>query len=234
MTAPSSLIDCIAQVPCFTGLESVVLERLAAHCRIRLLSSGEVIARRGQSQSHLVIVRSGALELSLHSREGKRHVLTYLKSGELFGLVPALDGREVIHDAMARGTSEVLQIPHDALLAVAQDHSALLMRFLELMCQRFRHLYQNYTFRQLLPLHERVVLLLMELVLLEPQVPLSRRGPIAIHMTQADMSDMLCVSRQSLSAELKKLEKNSLIQIGYPGLTIIEPLSLERYANGLL
>lgn len=228
---PPTAFEAIAQLPWFAGLEEPLLERLAAHCRPCVLQSGEVVSRRGQPQTRMSIVQSGGLEICIRSREGKRHVISYLQPGEVYGLVPVIDGGSAIHDADAHGPTRLLQLPREVLLAELQVHPALAMRLLQLMCGRFRYLYEFFAFQQLLPLDARVAYLIMLLAQIEPQSLADQQGEIEIRMTQGDMSDMLGVSRQSLSTELKKLEKQALIRISHSKLAVIDPSGLERYAR---
>lgn len=228
---PPTAFEAIAHLPWFAGLEAPLLERLAAHCRPCELQSGEAVSRRGEPQTRMSIVQSGRLEICIHGREGKRHVISYLQPGEVYGLIPVIDGGSAVHDADAHGPTQLLQLPREVLIAELQVHPALGLRLLQLMCGRFRQLYELFAFQQLLPLDARVVHLIMVLAHVEPQALPDRRSEIEIRMTQSDMSDMLGVSRQSLSTELKKLEKQALIRISHSKLAVIDPSGLERYAR---
>lgn len=234
MSLPATAYDAIAQLPWFAGLDSAVLERLAAHGRARVLQDGEAVSRRGEPQTTLSIVRSGSLEICIHGRDGKRHVARYLQPGEVYGLIPVLDGGDAVHDADARGPTELLQLPREVLIAELHKQPALALRLLSLMCERSRQLYEVLAFQQLLSLEARVVHLVMSLAQIEPQALPSGAGPIEVHMTQSDLSDMLGVSRQSLSTELKKLERQALIRIAHARLVVIDAARLHSHARALI
>ncbi|WP_077037421.1 Crp/Fnr family transcriptional regulator [Pelomonas sp. KK5] len=229
-----SAIQALEQVPWFAALEPAVLERLAARSRVLTLRPGESLARRGEPQTRLSIVLAGGLEIAIHGRDGKRHVVRHLHEREVFGLIPVLDDGASVHDADAHGLTEVLQIPREALLAELATQPALAMGLMRLMCQRFRQLYELFSVQHLLPINARVAHLLMNLINLEPQGPQAAPADIEVHLTQTELSDMLGVSRQSLSIELKKLEREGLIRLAHAKCVIADPVGLERYARALM
>lgn len=225
-------LQTLEQVALFAGVDSAALRRLAGRSRLLVLRTGEVAACRGSSQTQLFIIRSGRLEICMHGRDGKRHMVRQLVPGEVFGLIPALDGGPAVHDADAHGTTELLQLPSDALLSELQTEPVLAMRLLQLLCSRSRQLYELLASSQLLSLDARVVRLILLLAGVELQGPIVAGHAIEIQMTQNDMSDMLGVSRQSLNTELKKLERQSLIKLAHARLLVVDAPSLERYASG--
>jgi len=228
---PQSAFETIKQVPGLASLADQVIERLALHSSTQALASGEALCRRGQPQTRLSLVQRGSLEISIHGREGKRHVVRYLRAGEVFGLIPLLDGGSAVHDADAHEDSLLVQIPRDVLLAELNTQPALALHLLQLFCGRFRQLYEILAFQQLLPMNARVAHMILSLVSVEPQVPVAQQPePIEIHMTQSEMSDMLGVSRQSLSAELKKLERQGLIRPAHARLIVTDLAGLQAVA----
>lgn len=231
---PPAAREVIKGVPWFSALEPVVLERLAAMSRLKLLRPGEILSRRGEPQTLLSIVQSGGLEISIQGRDGKRHVIRHLHEREVFGLIPVLDGNGGVHDASAHGVTEILQIPRDVLVSEVETHPALAMSLMMLMCKRFRQLYELFAVQHLLSLNARVAHLLTSLASIEPQSEPRPGEEIEVHLTQRDLSDMLGVSRQSLNVELKKLEQRGLIRLAHARIIVADPVGLERYATGLI
>ncbi|MDM0114794.1 Crp/Fnr family transcriptional regulator [Variovorax sp. J22R133] len=227
-------IETIQRVSWFADLDPVVVERLAEHCRPCHLRTGEALARRGDPQTQMYFVRSGSLEIGIHGRDGKRHVTRCLMPGEVYGLIPALDGGGAVHDAQAHEPTELLQLSGEVLLSELQTQPSLALRLLHLLCGRSRQLYEMFAFQQLLSLHARVVHLIMILANVESQQHAAAQRDIEILMTQSELSDMLGVSRQSLSVELKKLEHQALIRIAHAKVVVVDPGGLARHASALI
>ena len=239
MTAAAhSLYDYLASLTWLSALDSAVIDRLAAHIRVITLKSGEVISHRGRAQTHLVIVQEGSLEISVHGRDGKRYVLRHLSDGEMFGLIPILDGGGSVHDACARGETTILQIAGDVLLAEIQKEPALAMRLLHLICHRFRQVYDLLAVQQLLPLPVRVAQHILSLSQIEPQLKpqhlASSDEEIVLHLKQSELSDMLGMSRQSLSTELKKLERAGLIRLAHTKLIVTDLPGLAHHVQAFM
>ncbi len=227
-------MEAIGQTAWFSGLESVVLERLAERCLPCHLQPREALTRRGQPQTQMYFVRSGSLELSIHGRDGKRHVTRYLQPGEVYGLIPVIDGKGAIHDADAHGPTELLQLSRDVLLSELRTQPSLALRLLQLLCGRSRQQYELFAFQQLLSIQARLVHLLMIVANIETQPGALPQREIEILMTQSELSDMLGVSRQSLSVELKKLEHQALIRIAHAKVVVTDPSGLARHASALI
>ncbi|MEJ8858293.1 Crp/Fnr family transcriptional regulator [Variovorax robiniae] len=227
-------IETIEQVRWFAGLDPVVIERLAEQCQPCNLRPGEALSRRGAPQTQLSFVRSGSLELSIHGRDGRRHVTRYLVPGEVYGLIPVIDGGGAVHDARAHEATELLQLPREALLSEMQTQPALALRLLQLLCGRSRQLYELFAFQQLLSLQARLAHLLVIVANIEDHLHTATQRDVEILMTQSELSDMLGVSRQSLNAELKKLEQQALIRIAHARIVVTDPHGLARHAGEVI
>jgi CRP/FNR family transcriptional regulator, cyclic AMP receptor protein len=235
-TSGASLYEYLASLSWLKDLDSVVIDRLAAHTRVLTLKPGEVVSHRGREQTHLVIVQEGSLEISVYGRDGKRYVLRHISSGELFGLIAILDGRGSVHDACARGATTILQIAGDVLLAEIKKEPTLALRLLHLICHRFRQVYDLLAIQQLLPLPVRVAQLILSLSHIEPQLNAGadEDEEIALHLKQSELSDMLGMSRQSLSTELKKLERAGLIRLAHTKLTVTDMHGLASHVQAFM
>lgn len=60
--------------------------------------------------------------MAISSAAGQRHVINRLGPGQVFGLIPVLDGSPWIHDARAHGPTELVRVPRASLMAAMQDH----------------------------------------------------------------------------------------------------------------
>ena len=85
----------IKEAPWFSGCNEKTLNTFLAEGAIRTLSLGQAITRRGQSVSHLTLVTNGVLEVSMSSRDGRRHIVDYLGPGEFFNILP-IDRKSVV------------------------------------------------------------------------------------------------------------------------------------------
>ncbi|PIF73100.1 Crp/Fnr family transcriptional regulator [Variovorax sp. 54] len=214
------LVQALAAVPWLRASGDAAVECLADASHLQHLVDRQAVGSRGTQTSHLVVVASGTLELSMTNVQGKRHTTSLLGKGQVFGLIPLLDGSTLIHDACARGASSIVVVPRDAILSTMEAQPALAMQMLLLMCQRARHNYEVLAGLSLLPLHVRVVRLLLD-----------RSSEQRIHLTQAALAEMLGASRQSVNLELKKLERSGAIAISRGDIEILDAGQLQAIAG---
>lgn len=228
MKTPSEIL---AQQPWVAHAEPQAIERLAAASRVVQYSAGQIVVSRGKPLTALVIVVSGRLEICMYSRDGRRHVIRQAGPGALFGLVPIIDQRPSIHDAVAQNGLALLQIPNDVLLDELQQRPRLTLALLTLVCQRSRRIYDLLAYQQLLSLDARVADLL---IAVWRDVSPEGREARELHITQSDLSDMLGVSRQSLNTCLRNLEQRQLIERMHGRIRLLDREGLRRYASELL
>lgn len=201
----------LAAVPWLQASGATVVERLAEASHLQHLVDGQAVASRGTQAARLVVIASGTLELSMTNAQGKRHTTSPLGKGQVFGLIPLLDGSTLIHDVCARGASSIVVVPRDAILRALEAHPALAMQML-LLCQRARHNYEVVAGLSLLPLHVRVARLVLDL-----------SAGRHVRVTQAALAEMLGASRQSINIELKKLERGGVIAVARGDIEIRDP-----------
>ena len=132
----------LARVPWLRACGDAVIAALAADARLEHVPDGATVAWRGRGTDHLLVVASGALELAINSPAGKRHVTNRLGPGRVFGLIPLLDESPWIHDATAKGASQVVRLTRASLFAAMQAHPVLSTQVIRLLCARARNLYE--------------------------------------------------------------------------------------------
>jgi len=79
-------------------------------------ADGEAVFRAGQADIDLVIVESGQIEIN-NPTDGHRIVVVH-EPGEFAGDIDLLTGRPVIVNAVARGQTRVLHVPHGQIRAL--------------------------------------------------------------------------------------------------------------------
>jgi len=221
----------LTQVPAFSQCSGNTLERLISEGMLRVYKRDETVGRRGGSVASLCVLVMGSMEISTTSATGKRHVLHYLESGQLFNLIGVLDGGPCIHDAIAHEETLTLLIPRDSLFAAMEREQHLSMAMIRLLCLRSRVLYDYVTKNTLLPLRARCARLLLSLV---DQYGASRPDGyfVGLKLSQDEFADMLGRSRQSVNKELRAFEAEGVIRTNYSRFVILDLPALKMIARG--
>lgn len=198
----------------------VVIEQLATGSRLERVPDGKVVAWRGKYTDHLLVVARGALEVSISSAAGKRHVVSRTGPGKVFGLIPVLDQSPWIHDATAKGPTVLVSVQRATLLDTMRTHPELSVQIVQLLCTRSRRLYEALAAQSLLSLPARVARLVAGL--------LDGVTPAVLAMAQTDLADMLGVTRQSLNVELRQMACAGIIALGRNRIAVLDLAALER------
>lgn len=168
-------------------------------------ADGACVAWRSRYADCVLIVEQGFLDVSMTSAEGKRHFLNRLGPGQAFGLIAVLEHAAWVHDAEASGTTSFIRIPGHAWRAAMQAHPDLSDAVVRLLCMRLRRSYESQAAQMLTTIHVRLARALLALC--------SDATAPVISMSQAELADMLGITRQSLNLELKRFERDGLVML---------------------
>lgn len=196
------------------------LQFLAMHSTLDQVADGTTVTWRGRQMTHMWVPARGALELSITNAEGKRHVVNRQTPGQVFGLIPVLEDSMAIHDAVTRGACEMVRVPQAALRQAMRSYPELNDQIIRVLCARARKTYQSLAAQSLAPLAARLARVLID----QLQGTASR----TLWMTQADLADMLGITRQSVNVELKRLERDGLIALGRGRIEVSNDKQLAR------
>jgi CRP-like cAMP-binding protein len=219
----------LAKVADLAQCAEQTLDRFASDGTIKTFKRGESISRRGSQVTALCVIINGSIEISMTTESGRRHVLRFGESGQLFNMIGILDDGPGIHDAVAHDETAVLFIPRASILSALEKDPQLSRAVLNLFCFRLRGLYDYIAENTLLPLRARCIRLLLTLVDSH-----GVEGPegciITLKLSQEEFAEMLGRSRQSVNKELRSLESEGLIKTNYSQFVIPDLRKLKAVA----
>ena len=215
---PVNCLEILHKVAWLRAAGSVQLAALATQAQAIELQNDDVIARRGQVLDSLLVLGVGRLEMSMTSRNGKRHVVNHLAPGDVFGLIPLVDGGPVIHDAQACGAVVIARLPKESLFDSLKQSHNLTMALMRTLCERSRDSYERIADKSLLSIRARIA---KQLLLLS-----QHRRKTSIEISQVVLAEMVGISRQSLQIELKHLESDGWLQQAYSSITLVDAAAL--------
>jgi CRP/FNR family transcriptional regulator, cyclic AMP receptor protein len=126
--------------PLFADLGPAVIDRLAGMTTARSLQAGEILFQVGDPGDALYGVRRGEIRIETGTEAGRRIVLNSLGSGDVFGEIALLDGRERTADAVAAMASEIFVLRRSDLLAYLTREPDVAIRLIGLLCNRIRYI----------------------------------------------------------------------------------------------
>lgn len=208
-TPPSNRnrVDVMAE---FSELSVLKLQSIGVR---RSYRDNQLVQQRGDSADHALILISGRLRAVMHTVNGTEQLNRWLEPGEVSGLSSVLANAPVPVDLVAAGPVEVLVLPAQPLLDfLARDARACLV-VARVLSLRVNELLDISFVRAGETLGARVWATLQRLGK-ENGEKLSD-GRIVLRMSQIDVARAVGASRQRVNEELRRLEVDKRVLLGY-------------------
>ena len=133
-------VQTLRQLPFFAGLGDDALLEIAPYIHERTFSPGQMIISEGEPCQAVYFVVRGVVRVHRLSLEGREHVLAYLGPGELFSLVPVLDGGPNPATVDALTEAALYTISCQRFHQIMRDRHEVALAVLEHLAARVRHL----------------------------------------------------------------------------------------------
>ncbi len=214
----------IKKCPLFAGVTDQDLDRLAAVCRRRAATKGEVLFSQGEPAVGFYLVAEGKVKIYKLSPDGKERILHIVHPGESFaeaaifadGMYPAFA------EPLVR--SAVLFFPKKEFLALLREHSQIpinmiagLSRFL----RQFATQIEDLTFKDV---PARLARYLVELAGDEAET-------VELPISKTQLASRLGTVSETLSRTLRKLSDDDLLRVQGKVITIVDRDRLEDLAE---
>ncbi|OPA95925.1 Crp/Fnr family transcriptional regulator [Pseudomonas fluorescens] len=213
----------------FSHLPVELQHRLLAAARLRALTAGQYLFKRGDPPCGLYAVLEGAVRISAVNAQGKEAVLSLVETPYWFGEICLFDNLPRTHDAQASGPCTLLQVPQAAMLDILENHPAYWRDVALLMSHKLRLLLINIEQMSLMPASARLAHRLLMIAQGYGEIDQARR---TLQLPQEDLAAMLGQSRQTANSLLKALEQQGIIGLSYGAIEILD-LKRLRQAAGL-
>lgn len=211
----------------FSGWTPAALLALQESARIQRHFDGTLVYAEGDTAEHLLLVISGALELSIGNAEGKRVVMNYVSPTEMSNFIPVLDGSRIVHEYRTHGKTVLAYIPKAAFLQQLQATPSLMADVVRLLCDRNRQLQDYLGYQVLGSFRSKLAARLLHLVKQYGR-PAPHGIDIDLKLSQENLASLLVTSRQSVNRELRWLVENHIVAIEYNKVTVFNLPALQR------
>jgi CRP/FNR family transcriptional regulator, cyclic AMP receptor protein len=207
--------------PLFSELDPKICDRLAANATTRNVPRGATIFSKGDAGTCLFAVCSGIVQVNSASSEGKSAVFNQISQGEIFGEIALLDGQPRTADAAAFTDCRLMIIERRDFLPLLHDFPDVAIKLLELLCSRLRRTSEQVEDLMFLDLKGRLTKTLLRL----SKESDDGRG---ITMSQADLSQMVGMSREMINKQLQAWARDGWIEVERRRIVVLRPDVLAR------
>jgi CRP/FNR family transcriptional regulator len=200
-------------------LDESIIQSLKKSGRIRSWKPSEYVAIYGQRVEHVTICLSGQYKVLLNSIDGQSHFMRLIKAGEMFGVPSAITGAPFPTDVVCEKKGETLEISRPVLLDLLKREPELSLAVIISLATRVSEMF-DFMEADLLPsLRSRVYQRLVRLAQFNGQP--DRLGHVELMLSQTEIAESVNASRPRVQQELKRMEREGLLQLGYKRITLL-------------
>ncbi|MBS0471087.1 MAG: Crp/Fnr family transcriptional regulator [Proteobacteria bacterium] len=196
-------------------------EALLAHGRIVRVDAGQWIYGTGDSLNGLYGVLEGSVHLLLTLPDGEARLLDIVQSGNFFGQPARFGGGPRLVTATAGADSRLLYIPDAALAEIGRSQPDVWRNFSTLLYAQLAGALQLAGLLLHLPPRQRVAARLALLASVTDDVA----------VTQAQLAEMVGLSRKTVNGHLEGLERSGTIERRYGQIVVRDRARLGRVAQ---
>ena len=215
----------------FAALSPELRQAILSRARVRHVSRGTLLVRRGNHASEWVGVASGALRLGTDLSDGRSFTLDLLGPGDWYGDIELLDGGHCSLEMRAHVNSTLLLVCKHDLLCLIQGSNELHQALLQLDCRRLRHMLRRMEELQTAPLAQRVAMQLQRLLRQFGRAT-SLGERIDVALPQSDLASLLCASRQRINGVLRAMQALGIVTTSHARITVLNAKRLHALAHG--
>ncbi len=189
------------------------------------LAAGETLFREGEQGDALFVLRSGTVELSVLSPDGRRLGLDILSRGAVFGEIALFDPGPRTATATALAHCSLLRMRHKDLMRAIEDNPRLCLELLTVMGQRMRYMNQQLHDYVFMPVPQRLARKLLQVT------PAEADGPALLRLSQSELAEMVGASREAVSKLLSGWKKLGVLDTGRGHITLRDREALQEIAE---
>lgn len=189
----------------FKPLTSAELEAVVTRALLKRFTPGQVILRRGDPASGMMVILQGQMRVSITNADGHEVSLSVLGSGDVVGEIALLDGGERSTDVTAIDEGVLLAIQRSDFLPLLEGSASLCLRLMQVLCSRLREANRSLEEIATLSLSDRLGRLLIRLA--------STYGThvggglrLGVRLSQKDLGTLIGASREKVNRQIRAWE----------------------------
>lgn len=199
-----------------------VLDALATEVH---LQSGEVLFEQGDEGQALYAVVSGALEISILSRDGRKLALDVMRPGALFGEIALFDPGKRTATVTALEPTTLRQVKNADILREVERTPKLAIDLIRLAGLRMRWMNRQFSEQVFLPMPSRLARKVLHLTFG------SGESPATLALSQAELAEFVGATREAVSKTLSSWKRLGIIDASRRGLVVLDRDALQMIAD---
>lgn len=183
---------------------------------------GDVIVHQGDPPAFVGLVLEGRVKVVSHSAGGRDVTLEVLAEGQLFGLIPVLDGAPYPTAVVGVEDGVVGRVAAARFEGVLREEPGAALHLLRSLSARTRRLTEALTERCTADVQARLAHKLLDLA----------AGERTVAVTRQELAELAGTTVETAIRTTRRWERDQLVRLGRGCLSIEDPPGLARIAAG--
>lgn len=206
MTETAEYNSCLSIVPIFAGLAEADLRKIDAIVTHEKFAKGETLFGPGEVANKLLILHQGQVKLTSYGSEGQEKIVSLLQAGDFDGTASLFEPEEHTLYGVAVTNGEACVVKRDAFQEVIQESPQLALHLLNAFGNKLVKQQKESVRNSTTDARGRVASYLLEY---SNQVNDKR---FVLPFKKYELANLLDLTPETLSRQLKNLEKDELIK----------------------
>lgn len=171
---------------------------------------GEYVQHSGESQSALFFIQSGSIKLVTTSLDGQNLILHLFHEGACFSLLNLINDGKSLYDGVALTAVTAYKVPCEAFLDLVQHQADVSFEFQLRLLKGIQGLLLRIQTTAFVPTYNQVASILFYFYRhFKPTEHSSTQ--LTLQLTHQEISEWLGITRENVSIQMKKLERDGFI-----------------------
>lgn len=185
---------------------------------LRTWTDGQVVLSRGQPTSTALLLVKGRLRVSVTTPEGEEQLLRWMLPGEISGLSSVFAETTYPADLVSVGATEVLHIERARLIDLIGRDPVVAVDLLRILGLRINQLFDTLADQGMHSLEQRVWATLERIAKFNS---VKVADGVMLRVSQSDLAQAASASRQRVNQQLRQLQEQGLIRLGYRNIVLL-------------
>jgi CRP-like cAMP-binding protein len=211
----AAIAELLGEMPLFQPLWPEERTRLAMQMRPKHFAKGEVIFHKDDPATHLFVISSGTVKISIQDETGREVLIAVYRGGDVFGDLALFDNGPRSATVTALTETVAYSLSGDDLFTVLEKNPRAMRALLARLTRIVRRVTGQVGDFVFLDLESRVAKYLLDLSELSPDKRV-------VELTQEDLASLVGGTRAAVNRALADLEKVGAISIGRRHIEIVD------------
>ena len=218
--------ETLARITLFRSLDPAKIELLDTQCTWHRAARNQWIIDYQDTSNDVFFVVSGTLRVKIQSVSGREVLLREINAGEFFGEIAAIDNQPRSSGILAITDVTFARMPASVFRTTVHEHSDVCDQLLEQLAGYVRTISNRVTEYTTLDARHRIYAELLRLS--RPESAMPKRAVVSPPPVHADLAARVSIRRESVTRELKALERAGLIEKRRGALVLTDTEQLRK------